>query len=97
VSFKLKIIQAMIKNIYLVVYILLVTPINAQQSISTSYSTGTGIEFVKNITWKQVQTRAKKEHKYIFIDCFTTWCGPCKLMEREVFLKKEVGDFYKLV
>jgi thiol-disulfide isomerase/thioredoxin len=30
----------------------------------------------------------------IFVDCYTTWCGPCKIMARDVFPDKEVGDFY---
>lgn len=38
----------------------------------------TGIHFEHTLTWQQVQEKAKAENKYIFIDCFTTWCGPCK-------------------
>lgn len=37
---------------------------------------------------------AKKEKKMVFIDCYTTWCGPCKLMSRTVFKQKDVGDYY---
>lgn len=30
----------------------------------------------------------------VFVDCYTTWCGPCKMMTEEIFPKKEAGDFF---
>ena len=36
---------------------------------------------------------AKSEKKLVFIDCYTSWCGPCKIMAKEVLPQKEVGDF----
>ena len=44
-------------------------------------------------TLEQASVKAKAEGKLIFLDCFTTWCGPCKMMARDVFPQKEVGDF----
>jgi thiol-disulfide isomerase/thioredoxin len=38
--------------------------------------------------------QAQKEHKLIFIDAYAVWCGPCKVMARDVFTQKEVGEFY---
>jgi thioredoxin-related protein len=38
--------------------------------------------------------KAAQENKMIFIDCYTSWCGPCKQMDREVFTNQEVGDYY---
>ena len=37
--------------------------------------------------------KAKSENKLVFIDCYTSWCGPCKIMAKEVLPQKEVGDF----
>ncbi len=28
------------------------------------------------------------------MDCYTTWCGPCKMMSQQIFPLKEVGDFF---
>ncbi|MCP4437928.1 MAG: thioredoxin family protein [Aureispira sp.] len=52
-----------------------------------------GIHFEKG-TWEEVLAKAKKEHKIIFVDAYTTWCGPCKRMAKSVFPDKEVGKFY---
>jgi len=51
-----------------------------------------GVHFEHGLTWAQVQAKAKAEHKYIFIDCFTSWCGPCKMMDTLVYPLQEVGD-----
>ena len=29
----------------------------------------------------------------MFIDFYTSWCGPCKMMMKNVFPLKEVGDY----
>ena len=52
-----------------------------------------GINF-NHGTWEEVLAQAKKEHKIIFVDAFTTWCGPCKRMAKNVFPDKEVGKFF---
>jgi thioredoxin-related protein len=52
-----------------------------------------GINFEKNLNWTQIQAKAKTENKYIFVDTYATWCGPCKAMSAEIFTRKEIGDF----
>lgn len=34
---------------------------------------------------------AKVQRKLIFVDVFTDWCGPCKMLDRNVFSDKKVG------
>lgn len=53
-----------------------------------------GIHFEHELSWTEVQAKAKAENKYIFVDCFTTWCGPCKMMSANVFPQEEVGTFF---
>lgn len=36
-----------------------------------------------NKPWAEVMARAKAEHKYVFVDCYTDWCGWCKVMDKE--------------
>lgn len=45
-------------------------------------------------SWAQVMKKARQEKKMIFIDAYTSWCGPCKLMAKEVFTRDEVADYY---
>ena len=52
-----------------------------------------GIEFSK-ADWNGILAQAKKENKIVFVDAYTTWCGPCKKMAREVFPQPRVGEFY---
>lgn len=44
--------------------------------------------------WAQVLEKAKAENKNIFVDAYTDWCGPCKMMAKNVFPLPEVGTFY---
>jgi thiol-disulfide isomerase/thioredoxin len=53
-----------------------------------------GIEF-EHGTWDEVVAKAKKENKPIFVDAYTTWCGPCKWMTKNVFALEEVGTYFK--
>ena len=52
-----------------------------------------GIQFRKE-SFSQLLAQAKKENKLVFIDAMAVWCGPCKMMDKNVFPQKSVGDFY---
>lgn len=57
--------------------------------------TGTAqMEFSHAAKLEEVKAEAAKENKLIFIDAYTTWCGPCKWMVANVFPDQEVGAFY---
>jgi len=58
------------------------------------YAQETGIKFSKDSLLSDALAQSKKEGKLVFIDCYTTWCGPCKLLAKDIFPQKEVGDFY---
>lgn len=45
-------------------------------------------------SFKEIKEKALKENKLIFIDAFTTWCGPCKQMAKNVFTNDTVADYY---
>lgn len=45
-------------------------------------------------TWNELLAKAEEENKLIFVDAYTTWCGPCKKMERDVFSQPQVGEFF---
>jgi thioredoxin-related protein len=53
-----------------------------------------GTHFEHGLTWQQVKEKAMKENKYLLVDCFTTWCGPCKYMSSTIFPQEKVGAFF---
>jgi thioredoxin-related protein len=50
-----------------------------------------GIKWIEGLTWAQLLERAKAEDKYIFVDAYATWCGPCKQMDRNVYTDEKVS------
>lgn len=60
---------------------------------TTATDTEEGIKF-QDITFEEALAKAKKEDKLIFLDAYTSWCGPCKMLERTTFKSKNVGDVF---
>lgn len=54
----------------------------------------TGIKFSNDSLLSQALKKSESEGKLLFIDCYTSWCGPCKYLTNTIFPQKEVGDFY---
>ncbi|MGL6128413.1 disulfide isomerase [Chryseobacterium artocarpi] len=48
----------------------------------------------QDLPYKDIIAKAKKEKKLVFIDAYASWCGPCKMMEKNVFTQKAVGDYF---
>lgn len=51
-----------------------------------------GIKFSEGLSWKQIKEKAQTENKYIFVDCYATWCGPCKMMDKNVYPNDSAGS-----
>lgn len=51
-----------------------------------------GAKFTEG-TFAQVQAAAAKANKPIFMDIYTTWCGPCKYLSSNIFPTKVAGDY----
>ena len=60
---------------------------------STTYAAEGEIAFAKTSLSELLQT-AEKSNKLIFVDAYTTWCGPCKWMAANVFKNSEAIEFY---
>ena len=53
---------------------------------------GQGINFHKK-AWNDLKSMAMTENKFLFVDCYTDWCGWCKVMDQKTFSDPEVIKF----
>lgn len=53
-----------------------------------------GIQFIHDKPFDEILQQAKAENKLVFMDCYTSWCGPCKRLAAMVFPDSAVGEFY---
>ncbi|MBW3519000.1 thioredoxin fold domain-containing protein [Flavobacterium sp. NKUCC04_CG] len=54
---------------------------------------------IKWMTFQEAINAQKKKPKPIFMDVYTHWCGPCKMLDKNTFTDSEViklinSDFY---
>lgn len=71
------------KKLFLSVFILPLTILAQEKGIVFAHS-----------GWNDILAKAKQENKLVMLDAFTSWCGPCKWMAKEIFTQKEVGDYF---
>lgn len=48
---------------------------------------------IKWMTFEEAQKSQKKEARKIFVDAYTVWCGPCKMLDKNTFHNKDVADY----
>lgn len=56
------------------------------------FAQGGGVRFFEG-NWDALLKEAQKQMKPIFVDFYTVWCGPCKMLERYTFSNPEVGAY----
>lgn len=59
-------------------------------AISGLLASAQGMDFTKG-TLSEGLTAADKASKLVFVDVYTTWCGPCKHMTASIFPDSAVG------
>jgi thioredoxin-related protein len=73
---------------------MLLTFIVSCLSAAAYAQTDEGVQFNDNTPMKDIYAKAKADKKMILVDCYTSWCGPCKMMAKKEFPKKEMGDYF---
>ncbi|MFN5415415.1 MAG: thioredoxin family protein [Flavobacteriia bacterium] len=67
--------------------------VKKQEATITPNLGGAGIKF-SGMSLEEAKKEAKATGKVIFIDCYTSWCGPCKMMASTAFMDEKVADLY---
>ena len=62
-------------------------------SVATAQSQNRKIEF-QDKPWNEIMQMASSADKIIFMDAYTTWCGPCKWIAANMFTNDTIADFY---
>jgi thiol-disulfide isomerase/thioredoxin len=62
-------------------------------SISLFAQENNTIQFT-NGTFNEALQAAAKSGKLVFVDCYTSWCAPCKWMEKNVFVNDTVHQYF---
>lgn len=53
----------------------------------------TSAQEIKWVSMNEALELQKKQPKKILMDAYTTWCGPCKMMDQKTFTNKDVVDY----
>lgn len=68
-------------------------PVSGRLPTASTPAIDSGIQF-ETKDWEHALAEAKKQNKLVFLDAFTSWCAPCKLLKKNTFTDKTVGDFF---
>jgi len=52
-----------------------------------------GIVFIGD-SFKEALRQAQLQNKYIFVDAYASWCGPCKLLKATSFRNKKTAVYF---
>lgn len=63
-------------------------------TVNCQLSKADGIEFIHDKPFKEILEIAKAQNRLVFMDCYTSWCGPCKRLAAQVFPDSAVGDYF---
>lgn len=78
-----------IKLLFLIVFLCLSISLYAQDNTGDQK-----IHWRNDLSWDEVKALAKQKGSCIFIDCYATWCGPCKKMDQQVYSNDSISEYF---
>ena len=63
------------------------------QGMQMTFAKTDGVAF-RELSFSEALKVAKAENKLLFVDCFTTWCGPYRKLSNVVFKDSLVADYF---
>jgi thioredoxin 1 len=86
--------QFRLKN-FAFLLLIIILPLSAStqnQQKQPSYN-NKQIVFIEN-SWNEALKQASAQNKYIFVDAYASWCGPCKMLKMTTFKNSKAAVFY---
>jgi thiol:disulfide interchange protein len=71
---------------------ILIMPVAANAQAQTAVNTKQ-IVFIED-AWGEALKQAAAQNKYIFVDAYASWCGPCKMLKATTFKNSKAAEFY---
>ena len=68
-------------------------PVSISYLIKPGSPVEEGIKFEKE-GWEHALLESKKQNKLVFLDAYTSWCEPCKLLKKKTITDKTAGNFF---
>lgn len=82
------------RNLYKMTHVIYTLMISLTFSIKANAQ---GVVFEPaTVSLQQLKARARQENKYIFLDLYATWCGPCKEMDVKTYPDAGLGEWFNI-
>jgi len=78
---------------HFIIIVLVSSLFYASKSHAQNGKPATQINFIEN-SWSEALKQAGAKNKYIFVDAYASWCGPCKMLKATTFKNNKVAEFY---
>jgi len=82
--------------LFLLLLMLSTENVFSKNKVGNATNSSAGEIVFSNKKWKDVMTEAKKSGKFIFVDAYTSWCGPCKLLKSTTFKDKKAAAYFNM-
>lgn len=80
----------LMKNILFLFVFTMISCSSSQEMVEVK---GPLIQYESSPLLTQVLEKAERENKVVFVDIYTDWCLPCKVMDKEVFEDEATAEF----
>ena len=75
------------------IVLLMLTAFLPSKSNAQNVKKPEGIVFIEN-SWIEALHQAQVKNKYIFVDAYATWCGPCNMLKNITFKDSKAATFF---
>lgn len=78
------------KIFFIAVITIIAFAFTTNEEIDNSQASATEINWM---TFEEALAAQKKNPKKIFVDAYTVWCGPCKMLDKNTFKNADVVEY----